>query len=76
MAAHYEFYNYLTKFQDFLHSGKNAELGFECHEDQARVHLHHNKGHMPQRLSQQRPLPFYDEIFKPFTEWKKCPFSV
>ena len=47
MAAYHEFYNYLTKFQDFLRNGKNAELVFECHEGHACVHLHHALGHLP-----------------------------
>ena len=55
MTAYHEIYNYLTKFQDFLRNGKNAELVFECHEGHARVHLHHALGHLPryQYLPQQ-----------------------
>ena len=53
MAAHQEFYKYLTKFENLLHCGKDAKLVFECHEGQARVHLHHALGHLPQYFCHQ-----------------------
>ena len=53
MAAHQEFYKYLTKFENLLHCGKNAKLVFECHEGQANVHLHHALGHLPQYFCHQ-----------------------
>ena len=67
MAAHHEFYNYLTKFQDFLHSGKNAELVLECHEGQEHVHLLHALGHLPRHLPQQNHA--YPELYNFMTKF-------
>ena len=57
--ANHEYFNFLKKFLNLLHSGKSAKLVLECQHGQAKIHLehvlHHPLGtlHHPSRQSHQ-----------------------